>query len=128
MPPDYDNQDQLIAATIAEMSDAEHDRLFNHARSISRERGIDLTLNKYGVDVIIAPADSAFNLLVSSAGYTSATMPLSILDYNGRPFGLAAFTTANGEKLLLQTLSAWEEAFPKRRTPPNLGDEMRNND
>ncbi len=65
---DYDNQDQLIAATIAEMSDAEHDRLFNHARSISRERGIDLTLHTYGVDVIIAPADSAFNLLVSSAG------------------------------------------------------------
>ncbi|KAN0114724.1 Amidase signature domain containing protein [Hyaloscypha variabilis] len=121
MPPDYDNQEQLIAAANTTMSDIEHDRLLNHARSISRERGIDLTLKEYGVDVIIAPADSAFNLLVSSAGYTSATMPLSTLDYNGRPFGLAAFTTANGEKLLLQTLSAWEGAFPRRRVPPNLG-------
>jgi amidase len=56
-----------------------------------------------------------------SAGYPSATMPLSTLDCNGRPFGLAAFTTANGEKLLLKVLSAWEEAFPKRPTPKHLG-------
>jgi amidase len=50
------------------MTDDEHDRLLSHARTISRERGIDRTLKEYGVDVIIAPADSAFNILVSSAG------------------------------------------------------------
>lgn len=50
------------------MSNDEHDRLLQHARTISRELGIDKTLKDYEIDVIIAPGDSAFNLLVSSAG------------------------------------------------------------
>lgn len=50
------------------MSDKEHDFLLNHARIVSRAHGIDKTLKDFSVDVIIAPADSAFNLLVSAAG------------------------------------------------------------
>lgn len=53
-------------------------------------------------------------------GYTSATMPLSYLDYNGRPIGLAAFASAKSEKMLLQTLSAWEAASPSRKPPSSL--------
>lgn len=45
-------------------------------------------------------------------------MPLSYLDYNGRPIGLAAFTTAHGEKTLLKVLSAWERSFPGTWKPP----------
>lgn len=77
---DYNNQEQLIIAANVTMADDEHDRLLNHARTISRELGIDKTLKEYGVDVIIAPADSAFNLLVSSAGMSHQTdMPNSTL-------------------------------------------------
>jgi hypothetical protein len=47
-------------------------------------------------------------------------MPLSLLDYNGRPIGLAAFTTANGEKILLKALSAWEAISSPRKPPPSL--------
>lgn len=46
-------------------------------------------------------------------------MPLSYLEYNGRPIGLVAFTTAGGEGMLLNFLRAYENTFPKRR-PPSL--------
>ncbi|PTB49596.1 hypothetical protein M431DRAFT_500069 [Trichoderma harzianum CBS 226.95] len=119
LPPDYDNQDQLQNAATMTMSDEEHDFLLRHARKVGRDIGIDKTLKEYDVDLIIAPADSPVNLLVSAAGYPSATMPLSYLEYNGRPIGLVAFTTAGGEGMLLNFLRAYENTFPKRR-PPGL--------
>ncbi|KAL6789708.1 amidase signature enzyme [Trichoderma sp. SZMC 28012] len=106
------------AATMT-MSDQEHDFLLRHARKVGRDIGIDKTLKEYDVNLVIAPADSPVNLLVSAAGYPSATMPLSYLDYNGRPIGLVAFTTAGGEGMLLNFLCAYENTFPKRR-PPSL--------
>lgn len=45
-------------------------------------------------------------------------MPMSYLEFNERPFGLAAITTANNEDVLLKVLDAWETTFPKRRPPP----------
>ncbi|KAH6716462.1 amidase signature domain-containing protein [Leptodontidium sp. MPI-SDFR-AT-0119] len=104
----YNNQDQLVRAENNDLPEEQQAKLLRHARWISRDLGIDKTLKDYGVDVIIVPADSSFNLLVSAAGYPSATMPLSYLDYNGLPIGLAVFTTAHNEKLLLRVLSAWE--------------------
>ncbi|KAF3067517.1 putative amidase [Trichoderma lentiforme] len=116
----YDNQDQLQNAATMTMSDEEHDFLLAHARKVGRDIGIDKTLKEYDVDLIIAPADSPVNLLVSAAGYPSATMPLSYLEYNGRPIGLVAFTTTGGEEMLLNFLRAYENTFPKRRAPSLL--------
>ncbi|KAL6817485.1 amidase signature domain-containing protein [Trichoderma camerunense] len=115
----YDDQDQLLNAATMTMSDQVHDFLLSHARKVGRDIGIDKTLKDYNVDLIIAPADSPVNLLVSAAGYPSATMPLSYPEYNGRPIGLVAFTTAGGEGMLLNFLRAYENTFPKRR-PPSL--------
>ncbi|UKZ68357.1 uncharacterized protein TrAtP1_009396 [Trichoderma atroviride] len=120
LPPDYDNQDQLQNAATMTMSDQEHDFLLKHARKVGRDIGIDKTLKEYDVDLVIAPADSPVNLLVSAAGYPSATMPLSYLKYNGRPIGLVAFTTAGGEGMLLNFLRAYENTFPKRCPPSRL--------
>ncbi|PON27926.1 hypothetical protein TGAM01_v203063 [Trichoderma gamsii] len=111
---------QLQNAATMTMSDQEHDFLLGHARKVGRDIGIDKTLKEYDVDLVIAPADSAVNLLVSAAGYPSATMPLSYLKYNGRPIGLVAFTTAGGEEMLLNFLRAYEDTFPKRRPPSRL--------
>lgn len=58
-------------------------------------------------------------IFLPSTGYPSATMPLSYLEYNGRPIGLVAFTTAGGEGMLLNFLHAYENTFPKRH-PPSL--------
>ncbi|EHK23114.1 uncharacterized protein TRIVIDRAFT_191664 [Trichoderma virens Gv29-8] len=120
LPPGYDNQDQLQNAATMTMSDQEHDFLLRHARKVGRDIGIDKTLKDYDVDLVIAPADSPVNLLVSAAGYPSATMPLSYLKFNGRPIGLVAFTTAGGEEMLLNFLRAYENTFPKRRSPSHL--------
>ncbi|KAJ4857834.1 amidase domain-containing protein [Trichoderma breve] len=120
LPPSYDNQDQLQNAATMTMSDEEHDFLLRHARKVGRDIGIDKTLKEYDVDLVIAPGDSPVNLLVSAAGYPSATMPLSYLEYNGRPIGLVAFTTAGGEEMLLNFLRAYENTFPKRRAPSLL--------
>ena len=43
-------------------------------------------------------------------------MPLSYLDFNGRPLGLAK----NKEALLVNVLSAWEATFPQRQPPLQL--------
>jgi amidase len=47
-------------------------------------------------------------------------MPLSYLDFNGRPFGLAALAGKNQEALLVQLMSAWEATFEARKPPHAL--------
>ncbi|KAL5331385.1 hypothetical protein ACEPPN_000915 [Leptodophora sp. 'Broadleaf-Isolate-01'] len=63
----YNNQDQLVRAENNDLPEEQQAKLLRHARWISRDLGIDKTLKDYGVDVIIVPADSSFNLLVSAA-------------------------------------------------------------
>jgi amidase len=47
-------------------------------------------------------------------------MPLSYLDYNDRPFGVAAIAGKHQEHLLVKVMSAWEATFPARKPPPQL--------
>lgn len=77
---DYPNQDLLVRAANVSMPKEKYDRLLAHSRSVGREKGIDATLAKYNIDVIIAPADSAFNLLVSAAGnvHPFSSLPCSL--------------------------------------------------
>lgn len=62
------NQDQLIIAANIDVSKEECDKLLAHARHVSRVQGIDKTLKDYDLDIIICPADSEFNVIVSAAG------------------------------------------------------------
>lgn len=39
-----------------------------HARKVGREEGIDHTLSKYNVDVILGPADSELANICSASG------------------------------------------------------------
>lgn len=45
-------------------------------------------------------------------------MPLGYLDFNGRPFGMAALASAHQEAVLIKVQSAWEATFPPRQPPP----------
>lgn len=65
------------------MSDQEHDKLLDHARRVGRDLGIDKTLNEYDIDVIIAPADSPVNLLVSAAGTPTRARMSLVFPRNG---------------------------------------------
>jgi amidase len=53
-------------------------------------------------------------------GHPIASLTLSYLHYNGRPFGLAVLADAHQDALLVQVMSAWEATFPRRKTPPML--------
>lgn len=61
------------------------------------------------------------SLTFAMPGYPLCAMPLSYLDYNGRPFGVAAIAGKDQEALLIQVMSAWEATFPARK-PPQLDD------
>lgn len=53
-------------------------------------------------------------------GYPVAAMPLSYLDFNGRPLGLAALAGKDQDATLVKFLSAWEFTFPPRKPPASL--------
>jgi len=50
------------------MNSARYESILSRLRFMSRDMGIDRTLKLNDVDVIIGPADSAFNLLACAAG------------------------------------------------------------
>ena len=76
-------------------------------------------LREHNVDVILAPTDSSISSMATATGYPLCSMPLSYLDFNGRPFGMAAIASKNQEHVLVQVMSAWEATFPARK-PPQL--------
>ncbi|KAL7926094.1 amidase signature domain-containing protein [Trichoderma austrokoningii] len=81
LPPHYDNQDQLQNAATIIMSDQEHDFLLRHARKAGRDIGIDKTIKEYDVDLVIAPADSPVNLLVSAAALRNDAIIISQIQW-----------------------------------------------
>ncbi|OJJ52521.1 hypothetical protein ASPSYDRAFT_164676 [Aspergillus sydowii CBS 593.65] len=120
LPPRYDNQNGLLRALNSTLGDQEYDEILAFAREAGRELGIDKTLHDNEVDVIIGPGGSTMSYIAAAAGYPIASLPLSYLDYNGRPFGLAVIAPAHQDALLVQVMSAWEATFPPRKAPPML--------
>lgn len=91
-----------------------------HLRKMSRDQGVEKILKEHGVDVIIGPTDSGLTSMASASGFPLCAMPLSYLDYNGRPFGVSAIAGRNQEALLIKVMSAWEATFPARKPPPHI--------
>ncbi|KAL3479412.1 amidase signature domain-containing protein [Aspergillus californicus] len=119
LPPHHPRQDNFQAAQDLDVSQETYTRHLQHLRHVARE-GIDRIFKSHRVDVIIGPADSFMTSLATGSGYPIAGMPLSYLDYNGRPLGLAAIAGKGQEGLLIRVLSAWEDTFPMRRPPAAL--------
>ncbi|KAJ6093074.1 hypothetical protein N7486_008363 [Penicillium sp. IBT 16267x] len=120
LPPHHPRQDNFINAENQQLSTEEYDRHLSYLRHMGGEKGVDLALKTYGVDVILGPIDSGLSSLATASGYPLCAMPLSYLDYNGRPFGVAAITGKHQEHLLVKVMSAWEATFPARKPPPQL--------
>ena len=49
-------------------------------------------------------------------------MPLGYLDFNGRPFGMAAIAGAHQEATLFKVMGAWYKMFSPVKPPPMLVD------
>ncbi|KAL6895038.1 amidase signature domain-containing protein [Trichoderma evansii] len=88
-----------------------------------RTRRIDQILNFLKLDAVASLADSPISSVASAAGYPIATMPLGVLDLNGRPFGISMAASKHQEKKLFQIMSAWE-TLVTRQPPPALKEEI----
>lgn len=134
--PGYPIQDKLENALVTNLSTETPDATLEYAREVSRLKGIDRILKNYSVDVIVGLAESSMTDHASasgswelwpclfavstnvSSGYPIASLPLGYLDFNGRPFDMAALAPEYQGATLIQMQSAWEAAFPSRRPPP----------
>ncbi|KAI4220073.1 MAG: hypothetical protein LQ349_008177 [Xanthoria aureola] len=118
LPPRHPKQDKLEEALATKLSPETLDATLQYAREVSRTKGIDKILEDYNLDVIIGPAESSMTDIAAASGYPIASLPLGYLDFNGRPFGMAALASAHQEATLIKVQSAWEATFPPRHPPP----------
>jgi len=118
LPPKNPNQETCETALKNIFDSSQRQKHLEIIRSVGRDRGIDATLSKYNIDVIIGPNEGEWTSLAACAGYPLATLPLGYLDYNGRPFALLAVAKAHQEATLIKVMSAWEATFPARKPPP----------
>ena len=135
--PEYPRQDKLEEALNSKTSASALAAALNHARDVGRTRGIDRIMKEYDIDVIIGPAESSMTDIASASGeqesliflqrvfeltyatgYPIASLPLGHLEFNGRPFAMAALASGHQEATLVKVQSAWEATFPPRRPPP----------
>ncbi|KAM0335643.1 hypothetical protein ACHAQA_000692 [Verticillium albo-atrum] len=102
LPPRYPLQDRLEKALTHNYTGEDLKAALAHARKVGRDDGIDKILREYNIDVIIGPAESPMSSIAAASGYPIASMPLGYLDFNGRPFGMAALASANQEAVLIK--------------------------
>ncbi|KAK4199067.1 putative amidase family protein [Triangularia verruculosa] len=119
LPSHHGNQDRFHRAANLDLSLREHDVNLRLLRWFARTQGAEPIFNS-GVDVILGPADGFLTSVAACGGYPIAAMPLSYLDFNGRPFGVSAMAARGREDILVKVMSAWEATFPARRPPPLL--------
>ena len=110
LPADFPQQDILEKDLTFQLTAEE---AAANARTRAWKR-VDDVMSEYDIDIIIGPADSLITNLAAAAGYPLATLPVGVLEFNGRPFGLTAMTKAHGEGVLVGIQSAWEKLFTRR--------------
>ncbi|KAK3291864.1 amidase signature domain-containing protein [Chaetomium fimeti] len=120
LPPHHPRQDRFIDSQNHTISPEVYERHLQHLRHVARDRGVERVLDTYGVDVVLGPTDSGLTSMAAAGGYPLCAMPLSYLDYNGRPFGVSAIAGRGRDDLLVKVMSAWEATFPGRKPPPAL--------
>lgn len=102
-------------------------------KSLAGKEGIDATLKKYGVDLLIAPtAGPAWKIdhingdhykgsattPAAVAGYPHITVPMGFVEH--LPVGISFFSGANREDILIRAAYNYEQASHERRAPQLL--------
>ncbi|KAF2106874.1 amidase signature domain-containing protein [Lophiotrema nucula] len=114
------NQQYFLDSLNKDWSKHRSEEVLRYCRHAAGTEGIDHVMQKHGIDVIIGPADSDLDEMLSASGYPAVTLPLGVYSGNGRPFGLLAIASKFQEALLVRVASAWEALFPNRPTPNGI--------
>ena len=126
------NQDLLIKARDLDYSAEEQEAIISHFKTVGAD--LERVLNEYDIDIVVGPGDSWLQQYAAALGksfYSRScqhrsdrplacpvcAMPLSYLDYNGRPIGLLAIARPHREDILINFMSAWESVAPPRQPP-----------
>jgi len=116
-----------------DLSSPDYIKVVERVRRLSREEGLDATLNRDKLDAVVAPTDSpawptdwvngdhctgSSSSPAARAGYPSITVPAGFI--HGLPVGISFFSRAFSEPLLIRLAYAFEQATRHRRAPEFL--------
>ncbi len=127
----YFGQEILIKSQAkGDLGSKEYKQALKKVKRLAGRDGIDATLAKHEVDLIIAPTGGpawftdwingdhflgASSSAAARAGYPNITVPMGFV--HGLPVGLSFFSTAWSEPLLLKVAFAYEQASRHRQAP-----------
>lgn len=130
----YFGQEHLLKAQAkGPLSERAYQEALARNHHLTREEGIDATIDKHQLDAIVAPTNGPawttdlingdHSLGGSSspaavAGYPNITVPAGFV--NGLPVGISFFSTAFQEPTLFKLAFAFEQATKVRRPPQYL--------
>lgn len=130
----FAEQDELVKANSYNDSIEDMDELKQSLRARAKKI-LDDVFDKEGVNIIAASGDSSLCIHSAAAGkeyhleqtlctvahylagYPIATVPISSLKYNGRPFGLCLVAREHHEYALLHFMTAYELISGPRPVP-----------
>ncbi|KAF2799428.1 amidase signature enzyme [Melanomma pulvis-pyrius CBS 109.77] len=119
LPEEYPSQSSLENSLNNTITADENAKRVKIVRELGGPNGVDKVLQQYNLDAIASLSDSPLSSVATASGYPVATMPLGILQLNGRPFGISMIAGKNQEHKLFQIMSAWETLYT-RQPPPDL--------
>ena len=126
----FGQENFLKAETKGSLTSKEYIDALKLCRQMSRKDGIDATMKKFKLDVLVAPTDSpawltdlidsdhflsSSSTIAAVAGYPSVTVPAGFVF--GLPVGISFFGSAWSEPKLLNIAYAFEQATHMRKPP-----------
>ncbi len=128
--PHFGQELFLMAEKKGDLTSEEYLKAVEKVNRLSRDEGIDATLSRHNVDVLVAPTDGPAWLTdwvtgdhylggssspAARAGYPNITVPAGFV--SGLPIGISFFSRAFAEPILIRLAYAFEQATKHRRPP-----------
>jgi amidase len=113
----------FLEKTVANMNSLTDEKYREYRETIrhnTKVLGIDATLKKYDLDVIMGAPTGRSATIYDMAAYPIGTLPLGYARFNGRPFGLSVVAPGGREDLIIRVMGAWERMVEPRKPPPEL--------